>query len=386
MKINAFTTYAVIFLLSITLYNSDIAYSLLPLSDNTKLLILITSAISLLWGSYFTIIFKKKTINQNIPTSLFFYIEKLFFLSLFLTAIQIILQPNLPIIEALKGAESHKYFVSSYGVPLLFPILLNLLMITAILYSYLLLQNFSNRKKLISRIIFSFLILFVFFSRGTIALTLISIFFLYLNNMNKSNFRIIYLLIFGLVSVYLFGLMGNVRVQDSNFILRIAGVNSELFQKKIPSEFFWTYIYITSPLSNLEFTVITSSHHQFNFISLFSFDMLPDLISKYFIDLSSWRLYRPIVIDAFTVGTIYARPIFNSGIFGAYIIFFVLLFFLTLIYLIKINSSILQVYNSLLCTFSFICIFTNPLVFTGTILPLVILFIFEFFLRRQLNE
>jgi hypothetical protein len=145
--------------------------------------------------------------------------------------------------------------------------------------------------------------------------------------------------------LFLFGLAGNVRVtgnKNVNSIILDWGQATENFRNSIiPKEFFWGYLYTTSPLANVQETI---NHHHITNFSLQKFgtfinrNFLPDFIWKrnvFFI-----RPYEHVdqISSAFTVGTVYGTSFAYMGWWGIFIMFFYILFF-NLVVLLSFSKS-----------------------------------------------
>ncbi len=103
------------------------------------------------------------------------------------------------------------------------------------------------------------------YNRGMLCINLASSFFLYLLHLRKIPYRKLFLGIPLLVAIlYLFGVMGTVRVSfetkrkyDQNYFLETGKATTQFRKSSIPKEFFWPYIYISSPIANLQVNINT---------------------------------------------------------------------------------------------------------------------------------
>ncbi|MGI4749983.1 MAG: hypothetical protein ACRYFB_05080 [Janthinobacterium lividum] len=195
--------------------------------------------------------------------------------------------------------------------------------------------------------------------------------------------------------VYLFGVAGNYRTindlnnqgittdnsYNSNVIMGLGGASASFKDSVVPGEFFWTYLYITSPLSNLQYNVnknkislsLTGVTH------LFIDEVLFDTISKRIDNLlNRKRTDADLIIEQLTVPTTLAGSYNYAGWWGMAIfmfIFWLFPFFYTFL-IIKNPLGIIGI--STLCTVYFFSIFDNMFILTSLMLqiffPIVLFF------------
>jgi hypothetical protein len=173
---------------------------------------------------------------------------------------------RVPLIEILTGTN---YGYTDFGIPvvIVFITCYNSFLCLYAFHCYL-----SSKKKIY--LIYYCLCMGLFilaYSRGLIMVTLVSTTFLWLAAKGGSiRLKQIVVLLVGLMAVlYAFGYAGNIRtaqaiarennqssyVYNNEFILEIASASPEFANNLVPNEFFWTYVYIASPISNLQYNV-----------------------------------------------------------------------------------------------------------------------------------
>ena len=168
----------------------------------------------------------------------------------------------------------------------------------------------------------------------------------------------LYLLGFG------FGIMGQYRSASGNekYVYQIFGANSRFHEANISSAYLWMYIYIASPLANLQKTINENPVIQNDFKGLLINEMLNEVVSKR-INYNSGDVSNNYRIAPYlTVGSIYFAPYNNSGWFGMISIFLFLLFYiivyrLLLIIFPRFNLTGIAILNSLIL----LCLFDNML-------------------------
>jgi hypothetical protein len=205
--------------------------------------------------------------------------------------------------------------------------------------------------------------------------------------------------------MYAFGVAGNYRtVKDissysttfdgrysSDIILNIGQATDSFRGNIIPGEFFWSYLYITSPLSNLQYNInkgvppVTAR----NLILMINNEIVFDAISKRINGLfGAEKLMPDLIVSQLTVCTTLAGSYLYAGWLGmaVFIAFFAVL---PILYLFLINKNPLGVIGlAVMCTIYALSIFDNMLTITGLsiqiLYPIVIIFVSRIKLPRLL--
>jgi hypothetical protein len=324
-----------------------------------------------------------------------FFINNIFFLPNFLYS-------GVPILNGLRD--------NGFGVPGLMILSTSFNAFTCLCCYYMYLT--TGRRKFLLYCVYCLLLFTVIVSRGSIMMTLVTMFFLWMNVKNpRLNFKWIFIIfISGVFVLYLFGVAGNQRtistianagltdkegnpvykvepIEDneipysSDFILNL-GNASDVFRNQIPGEFFWSYLYITSPLSNLQYNInVTDSPFTLdNFYLAVVNETMFDFISKR-VDANRRGFLRKtpiLLLESLTVCTTFAGSYATAGWGGMfYVLIFLWLF--PVIYIVFIAKNQLAVIGiSVLCTVYFFSIFDNMLVLSGLsgqmFLPIIVMF------------
>jgi hypothetical protein len=183
--------------------------------------------------------------------------------------------------------------------------------------------------------------------------------------------------------LYLFGVLGSLRVSreasepynNENFMA--TGKATESFrQSNIPKEYFWTYIYVSSPLANLQFNVDKNEQPVTTLTSLMwtgVYECLPDFITKRIHSLRGTDPPKEYRINySFNVSTVYSRSYSYSAwgglaLMGAFVIIFPWLF----LKVIDRQSDFFITGWAILCTMYFFMSYDNTFRFTGLSFQLV---------------
>lgn len=334
----------------------------------------VTSVISLIFGYLINQTNKIEINKLKINNKLIIYLLGI------LICIQIVFDPNIPLLSVLKyNIDNHL----TYGLPILFPLILTI----TIAYAVIVFNNylFTKQKKYLLIYALCYLPAVIFFMRGIASIIMISSLVLLIVNVFttlKIKQLLIILLLF-ITSSYLFGLAGNARLPlGQNFLLQ-GNADENFINSIIPKEFFWVYMYIASALGNF---VLNTSYlvHDTNYIGFINSEIIPNIITQFY---SDERIGVLRVLPTFTVGTLFSRSYNYLGWYGPYFIFiyFIIfnMFWLTLIKII--NKKYLTIVNIILCTASFLTIFSNMLVETSIIFPLIITCIFGFLTKYKIK-
>jgi hypothetical protein len=202
-----------------------------------------------------------------------------------------------------------------------------------------------------------------------------SVFIFFISRINISIQRIAGLAVFILVAIYLFGFLGNIRSAngDSTFIPRSSGVKEEFLESWVPNEFYWGYLYIASPVANLQNNINIEEEVEPNYTEFFIFEMTPDFLQKILADKLSLTRREFHQINSFlNVGTIYARPFSYLSWWGMFIIFTYLMVLMNLYY-IMIKRSYMYGVTGIGMMFTVIAIanFDNSIWYSAYSFPLI---------------
>lgn len=178
-------------------------------------------------------------------------------------------------------------------------------------------------------------------------------------------------------AVFANGLLGDVRSPGQE---RIGAPSQSFNDSRVPRTLFWTYLYATVGIANLQLSVDTLQDNQGSAFEFIVADLVPDTISRRILtsgesfqsrdQLYSWA--QPHVAKGINVSTIYGRA---YGFFGWYgtIIMFAALSALIVTYLVVIQWTPYFVpCLALLNTLVVMCIFNNMMV-SAAMIPLLVL-------------
>ncbi len=378
IDVNPFFVYIFGFFIAIIVYQFDWSYLYPSLSFELMGFLIFTFIVSAALGVY---IHKKKILRfNNFPNKL--NVNKLVILITIGYILNFAYSGRVPLFAISSNIEGVNYV--DFGIPTFYVVLATF---TSFLTVYLFKCYLVEKKR---RFLFLCVYLMFFpllvFNRGAILINLSSIFFVYLFSYKKNRLKIYLKLLIIVIAILMgFGFLGNIRTKnqmgkensvDLNEVMMDMGEAKPNFvNSPIPKEYFWSYLYIASPLANLQ----TNVDHQkvdysiANFLQYINGELNFDFISQRISSIFNVEKPENVRIAPWlTVCTVYATSYSYFGWFGM-IITFLFLMAVTFIYLliIKTNNPYFTTSIAILCTFFLFCIFDNMFFFSGLSFQLV---------------
>jgi len=274
---------------------------------------------------------------------------------------------GVPLQMLLQGVE---YDYTSFGIPTFHVFLVTFSSFLSVYIFHQLCSDF-NKKRLIYFLL-SVIPPVLIISRGTLFMMLTSCLFVYLLSIRTIKLKIVLGIFFLVLLVfYLFGVMGNLRQSKgvsttSEIMLETSMATNSFKNSFVPKEFIWSYLYISSPLANLQ-NATNHAQVEYSFGSFLNYEILPDFISKRIEKISTVQKKDvPRIAGWLTVSTFYARSYVFLGWIGILTIF---VFFIgttfTYIFLLRKGSKYYVTGLSILNTLVLFNTFDNMYAFTG---------------------
>lgn len=378
--INPYLMYSLFYLLVLIAYSFGWATIYPKMTVSLGVFIMCTIFISLIVG-----VLTYKSFRQTRQSS--FRYQKSYKLICVLiivgTLIEGILSGGFPIIGNVDYTE--------FGIKTLHPLIQYCSAIFAYVSVVTLIDTNKDRCKLLLCLLVAFFPFVVALSRGMIFSTGIVCVLLIVAKKGIKRKNIVPVIIFAMFAAYLFGALGNVRLSyqvgntesnnynDSSLIMSIGVANQKFVDSSIPTPFFWTYLYATSPLANLQNT-INNKYTQGSTISEFVVTQwMPDYFSKMLFPSHAIRLKTASantqVTSLLTAGGTYLQPYILWGWTGIIIMFcYLMLFPIIYVYILKkIAPRFFDIGVSLLTVIYLLSVFDNMLAFSGLSFQLIIL-------------
>lgn len=219
----------------------------------------------------------------------------------------------------------------------------------------------------------------VIFNRGMFLLIVAGTIFVYLMAVSNMKIAMMRILAISLGILFLFGVAGNIRTDKesvSNIILDISEATDEFRGSMVPDEFFWAYLYISSPLGNVQSSIDeykgTQEYSLSNFVAFINSEFVPDFISKRTAETFNLeKRYIGAMAPFLTVGSVYAKSYVFFGWLGIFITFLYIIFFnFFILSLIPRRSDYFVTGVAILNCVMFFNIFDNMFSFSGLVLQL----------------
>jgi oligosaccharide repeat unit polymerase len=235
----------------------------------------------------------------------------------------------------------------------------------------------------------TFIVLLMFlmkYDRGSIIMTCVALVFVFLQTRKKiSKKLIVVVIVLAIVSLYIFGLLGNLRSfgGDKYAFSRISNASEGFTNSFIPSEFLWTYMYISFGFSNFQYNVDLFRAGTGTFLDFIIKCILPDFISKRLPATNDINLGK-LIIQNFNVTTIYTDPYVILGWLGPVLMFlYSILMFVVFDKLIPKYSRYHIPGKAVLFTIVVFNTFTNLWIFSGFSFMLVYFVIAHWLTRNH---
>ena len=277
----------------------------------------------------------------------------------------------------------------NFGIPTFHVLLVTFSLFFSVFLFHQLLSN--RRSYLLLFYLMSFVPFIFLLQRSNIMITVISsAFLLFISQKKITLFKISGILILFIGSIYIFGFLGNLRSSngDPTFIPKASGATEEFLQSKVPKEFYWGYLYIASPVANLQNNINIEQNVQPDLKGFIVFEMIPDFISKKISSVFSMTRREFNQINSFlNVGTLYARPFSFLSWLGMFLLFIYLILMMNLYYLI-IKKSSMYASTGLALMFTTIALanFDNTISYSAFSFPMFYPFLFSVIRGLDVNR
>ncbi|RYM05481.1 oligosaccharide repeat unit polymerase [Sporolactobacillus sp. THM7-7] len=377
---NPYFTYLLSFTLAFLTYNLKWSYLFPDLKVETWIFFVFTFLISIAMG----IVFVKKKMDTFYKIEYRKNYRVYTFLILIGYGIEFMYSRSIPLLNLFVGDNSVIYM--TFGIPVFHVFLVTFNSFLAIYLFHVLLSTGLKKYVLIPFLILVSTPLLIV-NRAMFLMILTSCFIIYFCKKRRVRFRT---LLFGMLIImlvlYSFGILGNLRVNnsysrepdpfDNTVIFQVGGVSSNFLNSLIPEPYFWSYIYLASPLANFQQTV-DNSNVSTSLENLFIYatnNWFPDFISKRINTLEDWHVPKIYQISPeLNVGTIYGEAFTQFGWLGC-LLMFVVLSLTAFIYLISLRNAKSDFYLTglaIFCTIFLFSSFSNMFTFSGLSFQLI---------------
>lgn len=366
------------------------------ISSSLLIFILGTCFLMSFMGGYF---FKKKFFVYSPSTSSEDKLIKWSKWYLYANLLEIIYSRHVPLISGLMG-EDIPDDIDFFGIPMFHIFVLSFGSFLSLLIFYKMRSDKKSRKKLFFWFLVSFISPIMIYGRGIMFMTLTGCLFIYLMSLQRLKGKLIFITLVVLTILFTFGVFGDIRISasDSRFtnkkngvsIMEIGKATQEFQESWIPHEYMWGYIYIISPIGNLQHNINESEFVEIapsDLWELFSMEMISATISKRIVEYE--KRQEDLVIPNLNVSTVYARPYVIMGWWGMILIFvFTICYILTVFMIIPRSSEYFVVSVAIVNVILVYNLFDNMFSYGGyaNVILIPIILSFKGFIKRLQNR
>ncbi len=386
---NPFSLYGITWSFVLLIYQLGWSHLVPNLSRGYIIFLSSTICISFILGY----IFYSKKIFTYKPLSVipFDYLKKCSVILYILFILEIICAREIPFISYLLGNRENDY--TDFGLPFVHVILNGGLTVGALFsyYGYISINN--TRRKCIKYLVIFCIPFLLMFNRGGMMFCFLGCLLIYLMKIKNLKKIIIKISILLLLVLYIFGLLGNLRtdVGDAkNLLLEFGHATDSFKESGIPPEFFWSYIYIATPLANSQNMVNVDNRMEPSlkaYRDFTCFELLPELIAKRISTDTMHRQEKDLIFDSFNVCSVYGRTYKYLGWWGP--IFMYVFWIFWVIVTIGLIPKKSPFYVPAIASVNLITImnlFDNMFVFMGLItVPFIFIILSVFFKHGSKN-
>lgn len=394
--INPWYTHIFVFCISLVTYTFSWSFLYPAISIQLLLFFIGSFLLNFLVGSSHkgTFVYKQATHDGTIENA-----NRLMW---FLWSLEFAYHGGIPLLKVLSGVQ---YDYTGFGIPTLSVFTFTFTSFLCV-YSFHLYLSTKSKKYLVFWLI-NLLPGILIVSRGTFLVNIVSCLFVYLikyfndeeltefssikKEINISSINVFYAVLLALFILFSFGYVGNVRNasafnmdrdQSDTLILQMGGATENFIESPIPKEFFWSYLYISSPLANLQHNI---DYFQSKTVNILDLPILiidaftPDFMAK---RINEWigrsTTFPVLITPEMTVPTIYTRSFIHFSWIGIFLMAGLMLIFPKIYLSIIPDRSIFYVSAiAILNTMYFFMIFDNMFTFSGVFLQLLYPLILE---------
>lgn len=366
--------YSIIWTVVLVLYSlhwSDLCY---PIDTGLLLFFVSTIIVSFLVGYLFRSLFKfeKMAVYPNRGYSITTVIILICFFEYFYCG-------QIPFFAILMGTHGYTDFT---GIPTIHTIVNTFSSFYAQYLFYLIICFPEKRKQLITEYASILIVAFLFqFNRGQLLINLfISVSMLLAARQKSIGVKqILWFLAFILITLYIFGGLGNLRSGyswgDSSYISNLGWFNNN-YPTWLPEQFMWSYSYITSPLVNVNYNVCSQYTSPSVFGTLIS--ILPDFIAKRLFP--AYFLNSPLLeVDYFTAVSAFANAYLWGDYLGLVFFFIILIFGQIIVFsFVRVKRQYRMPFLAMMCAIVAFTFFTHTISYSAisfmAVYPLLTIF------------
>ncbi len=385
--INPYYIYIVTFIVSLIVYQ----FGWSTVFPKLKIELVVFLTLSMIVAFFLGLFFHAKNYVSFISIGKNSKIQAVVLFISILWGIEFIYNGGVPLLLIMSGAA---YDYTTFGVPTLHVFVVTF---TSFFAVYLFHVYISTRcKSILIYYIITMSFAILLFNRGMLMINIISSVFVYLQQLRRLSIgRLTFLTCFLILTLYFFGVLGNLRTSHhtgtkytSSYILDLAQADKAFVNGSIPTEFMWAYLYISSPLGNLQFNIDeknmlqTSARNTVLFVNNeFLFDFISKRINRI---LNAERVSSDRFIESLIVASVYTNSYIYLGWSGMIMMaIFILCIPIFYLGLIRKRNTFYVTATSILGSLYVFLIFDNMITFTGLSFQLIYPLILGRFFKQE---
>ena len=348
-----------------------------PLSASLLIFYVASFALYLLAGYYSNRL--KPFYFNTIPKSSYNVLFVTGILGIYL--VEILLFRKIPLLGLLSGDFTYG---DNFGIPVVHTLVVSF---NSFYCVYLFHQYISKKSK---TLLLQFLLLLIPYIilvyRSNIMGVFLSCFFIFLLN-SKITYKVVLgSIVAVLLMFYTFGFLGNLRSGqgDSTYIARASGATDQFLEGFVPNEYYWTYLYVASPVANLQNNINLTKKDEGSWKVLILNECFPDFMIKFLPFVHREEKSFNQINSFLNVGTIYVYSFSFLRWQGMIFMYFYFLIFINAYYWLLYRSARFRVVGmALLFNLIIFANFHNTISYSASSLQLLYPILFSFLQARS---
>lgn len=309
--------------------------------------------------------------------------------SVSLFVIEFIIYGGIPLIELFKANPRFVYL--EFGIFIYHALCISFSMFSILFIFNAYMKSDKGKNIILVYYILSYVPAILIINRNMIISSMLASFFLFIHYKSKEIFkpkRLLGILVICLGIMYLFGLFGNLRSFKGNdkVIVNMAGGTDEFKNSIIPNEYFWVYLYISSPTANLQHSVNVVDDVSYDFPLMFLYEFTPRKISEFivhFFDVKD-KPDKVLMVHWLNMAGVYGNTYLFAKWIGVIMMFCYSMFFiLFFVLLVPKKSKYHLLAISVVTTIIFLNTFANFFYVMTVSFELIFIYVFAIFENKK---
>jgi hypothetical protein len=377
---NPFAAYAAGFLIAMAVYSLEYSDLYPPLQPSLVSFLLVTCVICICLACGVGAI--EDTCQYGYESLQVHMVVFLVLMGLF--SAECVYSGGVPLLSAATGGDSD---YQTFGIPTVNVAFIGFSLFYAVYWFDLYLLRYGRVFLAFSLIAASTSILIV--HRGGFIIDLVAAVFVYIQRRGLGRKLIVSFSAIVAAMLWGFGLLGDLRTHGltgESLILDIGKASDKFLDSNIPTEFFWPYLYISSPLSNLQLNI--SDRVATDKPALYSeLELLPDFVSKRLVPEDAVPATMPLLVtEQLTVSTMYGRAFLLMGWLGLFLSFMYFVIIALVCLSVLRGSKYFITTSSILSSLGFLNIFDSMYLSAGGITLVMAALVLHLFERPGVND